>query len=295
MDYFFQLTITGLLIGAVYGLVALGIVVIYKATSVFNLAQGYFVAFTAFVCWFFLVQLHLPFVLSIIGLIMVSLIMALMIERFTMRPLIGQPVIVALMVCLALAEILAGLVGMMWPGPGRMYPSVIPSGAVHTGILPLSLESLINFGVCMLAFGIFLVFFQRTKMGLAMRATAEDHQLAQSGGISVTTIFAMSWFIAILMASVGGVLLGSLCTIDLDTLSSIGLKAFPAVILGGLGSIVGAIVGGFIVGLLESVGGGYLDPLVGGGAADVIPFIILVLVLLIKPDGLFGYKRIERV
>jgi branched-chain amino acid transport system permease protein len=146
-----------------------------------------------------------------------------------------------------------------------------------------------------LVFGVFLVFFHRTKTGLAMRGTAEDHSLAQSEGIRVNRIFMLSWIVAILIAAVAGVLMSSLYGVSLDPLNALGMKSLAVVILGGLESVAGAMVGGLIIGLLEALGSGYLDPYVGGGSGDVIPFVVMLVFLIFKPYGLFGYKRIERV
>jgi branched-chain amino acid transport system permease protein len=147
----------------------------------------------------------------------------------------------------------------------------------------------------MIVFGIFVLFFQKTKLGLAMRGTSEDQQLSQSVGIKVTVIFFACWFIAMLMASSSGVLIGSLQMLDRETLAAYGAKAFPALLIGGLESIPGALLGGLIIGVVEMLSGGYLDKLVGGGAGEIMPFIVMLVILIFRPHGLFGYKRIERI
>ena len=295
MDYFIQLIASGLMIGGIYALIALGIVLIYKSSSIFNLAVGPLVALGTFVSWWFLVGLKLPLPLTVVGLIIVAIICSLVIERYMMRPLIGQPILSAVMITIALMVMISGLITLIWPGPIRKYPPVLPSGVIELGNIVISLESLIGFIVCLLGFAAFIVLFKWTKMGLAMRAAAEDQQLAQSGGIKVTTMVAIAWSVAIITSFIGGILLGSLHGVNLGAISALGFKAFPAVMIGGMESVHGALIGGLLVGLFESLGVGYLDIYVGGGMADVVPFVILLLILIIKPYGLFGYERIERV
>lgn len=281
--------------GAVYTLMALSVVIIFKASAVFNFAHGSVVALMAFLAWSFVVQLHFPLWLSFICLVAVIFILSWLIQRLVLQPLTGQPLLAAVMATIALGEVLAGIITLIWPGPGRTFPAIIPSKVFHFGNIILASESLINFLVSALAFGVFILFFQRTRLGLAMRGTAEDHQLARSEGIKVTRIFAFSWVIAMLMAAVGGILMGNLHGVDQSPLSSLGMKSLSLVILGGMESIGGAVIAGLIVGVVEVLGAGYLDPYVGGGLEEVFPFVILILVLLVRPYGLFGYKRIERV
>jgi len=295
MDYLIQLLMSGLMIGGIYALIALGIVLIYKASSIFNLAVGPLVALGTFISWWLLVALELPLPLAIVGLIIVAIICSLAIERYLMRPLIGQPILSAVMITIALMVMVSGFITLLWPGVTRKFPEILPSGVIHLGNIVIPTESLIGLAVCLLGFGIFIAFFQWTKMGLAMRATAEDQQLAQSGGIKVTTMVAIAWSVAIITSFIGGILLGGLHGVNLGAISALGFKAFPAVMIGGMESVAGALIGGLLIGLLESLGIGYLDTLVGGGMADVIPFIILLLILIVKPYGMFGFERIERV
>jgi branched-chain amino acid transport system permease protein len=200
-----------------------------------------------------------------------------------------------IMATIALGDLFAGVVTLFWPGTGRTLPPVIPSHTIRLGRAVLSSESLVNFficGICLLAFSLF---FRKTKMGLAMRGTAEDHTLAQSEGIRVSWIFVVSWVVGILLAAVGGTLMSSLYGVNFVSLHGLGMKSLAVIILGGLESIPGAIIAGLIIGVGESIGAGYLDPFVGGGFSEVTPFLILLTVLILKPYGLFGYERIERV
>jgi branched-chain amino acid transport system permease protein len=201
----------------------------------------------------------------------------------------------AVMATIALGEVFAGIVTLMWPGPGRTLPRIVPSSTLNLGGAVMSSESLLNFLICGLAFLAFFIFFQKTKLGLAMRGTAEDHALAQSEGIRVSWIFVVSWVVAIFLAATGGILMSSLYGVNLAPLHGLGMKSLAVVILGGLESVPGAILGGLIIGIAEAMAGGYLDPYVGGGFNELTPFLMILLVLIIKPYGLFGYERIERL
>jgi branched-chain amino acid transport system permease protein len=295
MGFFAQLFVSGFLTGSVYALMALGIVVIYKASSVFNFAHGSLVAFTAYLMWAFLAHLGLSLPLAVLLSLMIVAAVALMIQRLILYPLTGQPVLAAIVATLALAEVVNGLVTLIWPGPARTYPKLLPSGVFSLGKVAVSFEEIFNFLVCVAAYAGFLYFFHRTRLGLTMRGTAEDHQLARSEGVRVNRIFVLAWFIAMILAAIGGFLMALLHGVNQEPLIALGMKSLAVVILGGMESIVGAIIGGILLGLLEAFGTGYLDPLVGGGVDEVFPFIILLIVLLIKPYGLFGYTRIERV
>ena len=283
------------MIGAIYSLLALGIVLILKSSGVFNLAVGEFVAFGCYIGWAFAVQLGVPFPLMFAGLFVVAALLALGIERGFMRPLIGQPVLSAIMITIALMQILAGIIVLVWPGTNRVYPPLLPSGTFAFWGVTVSQENLLIFLVCMGAFALFVVFFQYTRIGLVMRAVSEDQQLAQSQGIKVTSIISIAWFIAIAVAFIGGLFLGFRHGVNGPGLAALGLKSFPAVIVGGMESIPGALIGGMLVGISETFGVGYVDKYVRGGMAEVMPFIVLLLVLMIRPYGLFGYKKIERV
>ena len=295
MEFFLQLVVSGFLTGSVYALMALGIVIIYKASSVFNFAHGSIVAFAAYLIWHFQVNLHLPIFLTVLISLAVIAFLAYLIQRLILYPLTGQPVLAAIMATLALAEVVAGFVTLFWPGPARTYPKFLPAGTIQLGSVFITLEEIVNFVICALAFIAFMLFFQKSKLGLTMRGTAEDHQLARSEGVKVNRIFVLAWFIAIIMAGIGGFLMAHMHGVNQEPLIALGMKSLAVVILGGMESILGAVIGGLAIGLLEALGAGYLDPLVGGGVEEVFPFIILLIVLLIKPYGLFGYTRIERV
>ena len=294
MTEFLQFSISGLLVGAIYTLIALGIVLIYKSSRAINFAQGEFVMMGGFIFWAILAQLGLPVWAAFLGCIAGAVAVGWLAERFAIGPLIGQPVISLIMVTIGLSAILRGIVLMAWGGPPQGMPQFLPSGGVSFGGVNLSQEMLISFIIAMVLVGILSLFFKYTKAGLAMRASAEDHQAAQSVGISVKSIFSQTWIIAALVGAIAGVLLGSMYGLSTE-MSELGLKAFPVVLLGGLESIPGAVIGGLLIGLLEGLAGGYIDPLVGGGIREVAPYIFMIIILLFRPYGLFGLARIERI
>ena len=294
MDFFLQLIVAGILTGGIYALVALGFVLIYKSTGIFNFAQGEILMVGAYVCWALIVQLGAPLWIGFVGTFLFAACLGLIIERFALRPMIGQPLLAAIMITLALSGVLKGLVTVIWGSRQAVLPDFLPREPLSLGNVVISQQLLASFGIAMALFLAFIVFFKRSKLGLVMRATAEDHQVTRSLGIKVSTSFVMAWIIACIVAVVGGILLGGISGVNMH-LSFLGMKAFPVVILGGLDSIPGAIVAGLMVGILEKLASGYIDPFVVGGFSEVFPFIILIIALMIKPHGLFGMKRIERI
>jgi len=295
MEFFLQLVINGLVIGSIYALVALGFVIIYKSSSILNFAQGEFLMLGAYVCLAIVGQHRVPF-LAALGLTMVfSAILGVALERIILRPMIGEPVISVIMVTLGLSSVLKAVVQGIWGTDTRPFPAVFPSNPVMIGPLPVSQGYLYSVASVAVMLVLFTLFFRYSRAGIAMRATAFSQQVALSMGISVKRIFALSWSIAAVVSAVGGVLLGSIRGGVDGALAFFGLKVIPVVILGGLDSVLGAIVGGIVIGVLENLSGGYLDPLFGGGVKEVAPFLFLVVILALKPYGLFGKVKIERV
>jgi branched-chain amino acid transport system permease protein len=295
MEYYLQLVINGLVVGSIYSLVALGFVIIYKATKVVNFAQGELVMVGAYVCFSLTVQFHIPFLLSFLITLGFSVILGMAIERMVLRPLIGEPIISVIMVTIGLSSVLKALVQLFWGTQIRVYPQVLPQEPVFIAGLPVSPVYIAAFILAGILFAIFSLFFKYSRLGVAMRATAQDQQAAQSMGIGIKNIFAMSWCIAAIVSSVGGVVLGNINGIN-SQLGQLGLKVFPAVILGGLDSLLGAALGGLIIGVLENVCDGAAKQLLDlGGFREVAAFIFLVIILMIRPYGLFGTEEIERV
>ncbi|MCX5732593.1 MAG: branched-chain amino acid ABC transporter permease [Deltaproteobacteria bacterium] len=295
MEFLLQLVLNGVVTGSIYSLVALGFVVIYKSTSVLNFAQGEFLMLGAYVCLSLAVQYQLPFAVAFLLTLVFSAALGMLTERLILRPMIGEPVISLIMVTLGLSALLKAVVQAVWGTDLRPFPNIFPATPVQLGPLPVSQGYLYSTASVAVLLLIFTLFFKFTRAGIAMRATAFSQQVSLSMGISVKRIFALSWSIAAVVSAIGGVLLAGVRG-GLDaSLAFFGLKVIPVVILGGLDSVGGAIVGGLVMGVLENLAGGYLDPLVGGGAKEVAPFIVLVLILSVKPYGLFGKVKIERV
>jgi branched-chain amino acid transport system permease protein len=243
----------------------------------------------------FLVPFGLPIWASLLLAIAVAIVLGLLIERFAIRPLVGQPELAMIMMTIALATVLEGLATLIWGGEYKTYHSVMPTVTLKLGQISIPPESLIGLIVSVTAVVLLMVLFRYTKIGLAMRATAEDLQVVQSVGIKATTVYAVSWVIACVVGVIGGMLLGGVSGVMIP-LAEIGLKAFAVVLLGGVNSIGGAIVAGIILGVLENVAAGYLDPLLpGGGLAQIFPFVVMIVVLIFRPYGLFGLARIERI
>jgi len=287
-----QFLMSGLSMGSIYALVALGFVLIYKATSILNLAQGEFLMVGAYFCLSLTLDFGLGFVASFLLTMVFSVILGLAVERLVLRPLIGEPIISVIMVTLGLTYIMRGLVIMIWGNDIRQF-NIFPDQPIDFWGVKLTYLYLYSMGISFALLIFFAIFFKYARTGVFMRAVADHQTAAQSMGISVKKVFAMSWCIAAVVSSIGGILVGNIAGVGVD-LSYIGLKVLPAVILGGLDSILGAIIGGLIVGVLEFLSAGYLDPYIPA-INEVFPFIVLVLVLMIKPYGLFGIEEIERV
>jgi len=295
MSFFIQLVVSGFALGMVYALIAIGFVIILKCSQAFNIAQGQFVMIGGYLGFTFLVTFHLPVWASILAAIAVAIVMGLLIERLTLRPLVGKPVLAIIMMTIALGAILDGLATLIWGGEYKTYHGVLPTLSLSIGGISVPSETLIGVIVAIVVVAILMIIFRYTKSGLAMMATAEDEQVVQSAGIRVTTVYALSWVIACVTGVISGILLGGVSGVMIP-MSEIGLKAFAVVLLGGIDSIGGAIVAGIILGVLENVAAGYLDPLLsGGGVAHVFPFIVMIIVLIFRPHGLFGLRRIERI
>ena len=349
-----QTLISGVLVGGVYGLVALGIVVINKASGVFNFAHGWMMVVGGMIFWSFFSVAEISILgalalasatmlmvmttvslnslrernnqlITLAGIIVLTLLMTiggselrwlhalagtiagailtgLAVERFTIRPLIGQPLFTAVLMTLAIAEVLHGITQIAW-GTVELNLPIFVDPATGTRFRPLRLDALdgiaiirvelvIAFILALVAFAGFILFFRYTSVGLAMRATSEDQQLAQGVGLRVRVILAITWAVAAFLASIAGVLQGGAVGLSLN-ISLVALRVFPAVLLGGLESISGALVGGIIIGIVEQFG-----TLINSSeqvGTNLAPYLVLMLVLVIRPDGLFGEKRIERI
>ncbi len=290
MQTFIQLTVTGLANGAILALAAVGFAIIFKATGVINFAQGAFMAVGAYLVYTAITDFGWAWPLAIAFAAVIAVLIGLGTERFILRPMVGESAISVIMVTIGLAFFLeAALQFQFGTRPLRMSP-FIPEGTVRIFDVPLPLNRLIAIGLATLVLGAVGAFFRYSRNGIAMRAVADDQQAALTMGISVRRIFAMAWGIAAVTAMLAGVLVANIQGVS-GNVALFGLLVFPVVILGGLDSIGGTIVGGLIVGLLIQYTAGYL----GGGLQQVVPYILLVLILMVRPYGLFGEVRIERV
>jgi len=291
---FLQQAITGLMIGSLYALVGAAIVLVYKSTHVVSLAHGQLVAFGALFFWIFFGGLSLPLWASLILAFILTALIGLLIERLALRPLIGQPLFAAFLMTFAIFIALEGIFVLYLKGESKSLPPFLPEGNIEIYKLSVPVNQLIGFLVAILLFIALSLIFRYTKVGLGMRATAEDHRLAQSTGVNVRNIFSYIWILSALVAAVAGIATANVTDIYY-MLPYIGINGLIVAICGGLDSLLGALVVGLFLGVIENVGAGYLDPLVGGGVKDVAAYVVLLLVLLIRPYGLFGLPRIERI
>jgi branched-chain amino acid transport system permease protein len=296
MDTFLlQLIINGLIVGALYGVVAMSFVLIYKASQVVNFAQGEFLLIGAWVCWWFITSHQIPFIWAMPLTFVFMAIFGILLQIVVLRPLIGEPIISVIMVTIGLSIVFQALMKWMFGVFAQPFPPVFETQQIDIGGVQIQTIYLVSLGISVLLMASCAVFFKYSKYGLAMRATAFDQQVAQSLGISVKNVFAMAWAISAVVSSVAGVVVGIVNGVS-SALSFYGIKVFPAVILGGLDSIAGAVLGGLIIGLLENIAQ-YVDAkyLNWGNLYEIAPFYVLIIILMIKPYGLFGTKDIERV
>ena len=290
MDVFLQLTLSGLSNGMMYAMAAVGFVVIYKASDVLNFAQGELLLFGAYLSFFAIAQVGLPWSVGVLLTLALAVVLGLVIERLALRPLIGEPVISMIMVTVGMASVLRAVVNGIWGTRPRTFPQFLPQGEITVGTAVLGMDRLIVIPVAAVVFTLLGLFFRYTREGIAMRAIADDQQAALSMGISIKRVIGIGWALACVTAALAGILLANIVGVS-QNIGAIGLRVFPVVILGGLDSIAGAVIGGAVIGLLEAYTGGY----VGHGLNLVVPFAVLILMLMVRPYGLFGRPIIERV
>ena len=295
MSLLLQLLAAGIVTGCIYALSALGFVLIYKSSRVINFAHGQLIAVGAFIA-LALSQRGLNFWLSAVIAMVLTFFLGMLIERLFLRRMVGQPIISVIMVTIGLASVLDGVMYLTpYASSNNSYP-VNFTGSLKLGFVTLSTAEIFAVVATLVFLGGFTYFFNRSTLGVSMRAVSDDQMAAMSVGTSVQRVFALAWAAAGLSAAAAGLILGLKSGLSLAGLAGIGLKVFPVVILGGLDSVLGAVVGGIIIGIVENLASGYLDTLVpGGGTGAVLPFVVLLVVLLVKPYGLFGTKEIERV
>jgi len=299
-----QFAITGLLAGGPIALTALGLVLIFKSSYIFNFAQGQLLLMGALITWWFSMERGLPLWLAIILALVLSALLGLVIERLALRPMTGQPLLSIILMTLALSQVLQGLALLLFGGVQRNFPQIFSTATPYRLTTPfvfndkpivVILKQNLTWSFVVAVLGVLVIgaFFRFTRTGLAMRGTSEDHELAQSIGLRIHRIFGLSWALAGVVAAVGGILLATSSGLDIS-LSVVVLAAFPAVLLGGLESIPGTIIGGLIIGLSQGLVAASKASIVRN-AAEIMPYVVLLIVLIFRPEGLFGQKRIERI
>ncbi len=285
---------TGALTGLLYALIAMSFVIIYRAARVFNFAQGEIVMVGAFLVWTLMSAWDLPTWVAVPGALVASLLLGLAIERAILRPLVGEELFAFVMVTIGLLIFVRGVILVVWGPEVRFFPAVLPMEAIRVGPLVLDRALVIGAALTLVIAAAASWFFNRTQAGLAMSAVAEDHQTALSLGISVKRSIAIAWGLSGVLSTIAAIVFlnGKGMTF---LASDIGLAALPVALLAGLESIGGVVLGGLIVGLAIGLAAHFLDPIFQGGVAAVFPFVIMVVILLVRPTGLFGWKTIERI
>ena len=292
--YFLGLSVSGLAVGSLYALIALGFVLIYKATKIVNFAQGEAIMVAAFICYYLVTLFQISFWIALPLTMLLTGLLGVLSERLVLRPMLGEPVFSVVMVTIGLSIFLRSLAGIFFGHHNYVFPSPFPAEGLRVGWVVLSythLWSMLASFVLMLAF---FIFFKFTNMGLSMRGTANDQDTVALMGVNVRRVFALTWGLAFLIAAVAGIFLANVMVLNVG-LAFVAISAFLAMILGGMESVPGAIIGGLAIGLIENLAGGYLDKMIGGGVKDVTPFVVLFVILMILPYGLFGQEEIERV
>ncbi len=297
MSYFFQLVVSGIVVGSIYALSALGFVLIYKSSRVLNIAHGQIIAAGAFITYALTVWVGIPIYISFLMSLILTFFLAMSVERVFLRRLIGEPIISVIMVTIGLMSILDGLIYMTPFGAENFsYPEFLPKTPIEVGGVSISWTQLVGVIITLILIAGFTWFFKRFTLGISMRAVSDDQMASMSIGISIPKVFGLAWATAGFSAAAAGSIIGNITGLNFDTLHSFGIIVFPVVILGGLDSVFGAVVAGIIMGLIQQFAAGYLDGNWGlNGTADILPYIILLIILLFKPHGLFGIHEIERV
>ena len=292
--FFLLLMSNGILIGLMYALIALGFVLVYKATNAVNFAQGEFVMIAGILVAAALDIWKAPLWVSITLGIATMIAFGFALERVMLRKLIGRPVIAVVMATIGLAAILRGIGPTTFGAGSRPLPLPIPDEPIVLGPLFIPPIQLVGGLVSLMFLAGFGWFFVKSRKGIAMRAVADNQQVAMAMGINVERYFGLAWAMTGMVSALGGIIWGNIIGVDVN-LALVGFKVFPVVILGGLDSIPGAIVGGLIVGIVENIAAGYVDPYVGGGTKDFAPYVLMIVALMVRPYGIFGKKIIERI
>lgn len=293
LQFTLLLVTSGLMIGMMYALIALGFVLVYKATDAINFAQGEFVMLAGLMAAVS-IDTSLPFIVAVLIAIAGMIAFCFGLERVVLRQLLGRPIIAVVMATIGLAALIRGASTLSF-GPGvRALPLPVSDDPLFLGPIMLPPVQMVGAGVSLVFLLGFTWFFLKTRMGVAMQAVASNQTVAMGMGINVQRYFALAWALTGIVSALGGVIWGAMLGVD-NQLPLVGLKVFPVVILGGLDSVIGAVVGGLIIGVVEALAAGYFDPLVGGGTKDFVPYLLMIIVLMVRPYGLFGKRKIQRI
>jgi branched-chain amino acid transport system permease protein len=292
--FFIQLFASGIAVGCLYALIALGFVLIIKATDILNFAHGEVIMISSLLCYFLMAKYQFSFLSASLITVLIAALLGVLTERVVLRPMLGEPIFAVVMITIGLSIFLRSLAGIIFGHDNYVFPSPFPKEPMNLAGITLSMTQIWVMISTALLVLIFFIFFKYSRMGLAMRGTANNQETALLMGISTKRVFAMVWGIAFVTAAIAGIFLANVMVVNIG-LTFTAISAFPAIILGGLESIPGAIIGGLAIGVIENLAGGYLDQMIGGGVKDVTPFVVLFLMLMFKPYGLFGKKEIERV
>jgi len=290
MNYFIELLVSGLAVGAIYGLVAMGFAVIYKATGIVNFAQGEMGMLSAYTTWSLATMLGTGSLATVVLAIVVGALLGLLCERLIMRPMLGEPVLSVVLVTVGLAVVLRSIVTIIWGASPHKFEVAGADDIVSMGGIGLRVSQLGVLAALLLAVAGFWYFLGHSRFGVAMRAVAADEKTARLMGVSTARVQAVAWASASGLAGLAGALFAVIYGLT-PTIYELGLKAFPATVLGGFDSVLGSGVSGLIIGVLENMTGGYLS----SSLKEIAGFMLILVVLMVRPFGLFGEKRIERV
>ena len=295
LESLLQAIVSGILVGAIYALVAMGIVIIYRSSGVFNFAHGALILVGAFLFWTLISLAGLPLWACILITFLVATVIGVALEFLALRPLLGHPLLASVMMTLGLSMLFLGIYQVIWGHRGIVsFPKFMPMGHWVIGGVTIGQANTWVLIAAVVLFILFTIFFRFTTTGKQVQAICESHIIAQSVGIDVKRVLSIVWVIACICATLTGVLVGATGSVGIY-LNELVFMVIPVIILGGLESIGGALVAGFIVGLVEMISATFIDPIIGGGFRQVAPYLFLLIVLIVKPYGLFGWERIERI
>lgn len=295
MIHFSEIFITGLLVGGIYAAIALGWAIIYKTSGVINLATGEMTLIGAYISFALYATGAIPFFVALLAMLIIVAVLGGLTERLFLRPMIGEPLLSVIMITVGLAFFFKAVVTLIWGSGTRVFsPTVFPLEPIMLGPIHISQVFLYSFITAMIVMGLLIAYFQRTRMGLAMQATADDEMAAMSMGVSASSVYRWTWILAFMTTGIAGALLANINGLNVS-IGFIGLLVLPAVVIGGMNSIPGAVVGGLLIGVLENLGDAYISPFFPGGVKTTFPLFVMLIIMLWKPYGFWGWVKIERM